>query len=248
MLAQTLPAECECCDTTLASLRALEPKQTLVHKFGMWICPSCLKVELDAQAANNTKDAQNRRIAEMNSRMQSNRNEPTELKEELFNKDTLAIVELRKQIEADSSIPADKKISTLAEQLHTTFTSNADAIFDARTLISEKGNEQKAIRSYMDTLANQLKAEERAKYELKDRNYTPTPSGRTRIRLPKPSTKPSGNKPATSQTSKKSSYNLTEAKSMCAKHGVSTDLTPAIKLLMDNQGLTLEQAVLRLKK
>src|SRR5262245_29708191 len=107
------PNECECCSTTAAQLKAEGKKLTKsrVSSIDMWMCPNCYQKEVAAEESRNNSEAQNRRISEMNSAMARNRAqvETIKLSEELFNADTVAILDLKKEIDSDASIPADKK-------------------------------------------------------------------------------------------------------------------------------------------
>lgn len=248
MLPNTLPNECEACPTTLDMLQAMTPKQSLIKGFGMWLCPTCHAKELALQADNNTKDAQNRRVIEMNAHIVRNRqqNETIELQSDVYNAKTEAIVELQKAIESDITIPTEQKFFALALAIQERYTANAQAIFDARKLLTEKGNEQRALQTYWQTLSNRLHAEERAKIKLQDMNYKPEAPGKPRIKVPK--TPKTGKTKSTGKPRQRQpKLDLDLVKSLCKKHGVDTVLIPAITILINGQGLTAEQAVLRMK-
>ena len=188
-----MPAECERCTTTLASLRAETPSRTLHYFMAMWFCPSCYLEEKTLQE-QSAAEAEARVIASREASRTGNgvrQAEPiVELQEEIFNASTLAIMELKKIIDADSEIPQEKKAFELGLQLQARFKEFQQVMFDARETLTQAGNASRAIQQYMNTLANQLRVEEREKLKLVDVQYNPSrpktvkpksPSGRAKL-------------------------------------------------------------------
>lgn len=90
---------------------------------------------------------------------------------DLFNAATVAIMDIKKAIDADDTIT--NKPYALAETLKTRFNHFKSVVFDLNEKLVEAGNQQKAIQVYLNNLANQLRAEERAKLQIEDINYKP---------------------------------------------------------------------------
>jgi len=94
-----------------------------------------------------------------------------QVRTDLFNAATVAIVDLKKAIDEDGSI--ENKHFALATELTTRFNHFKKVIFEMSEEIVEKQNQQRAIQSYLNTLSNQLRVEEREKLKLQDINYKP---------------------------------------------------------------------------
>lgn len=90
---------------------------------------------------------------------------------DLFNANTVSIVELKAAIDADDSIK--NKHFKLAEVITERFNHLTQVIFEHKAVVVAAGNEQKSIHQYLNTLASKLTQEERAKIKLKDINYKP---------------------------------------------------------------------------
>jgi hypothetical protein len=102
-----------------------------------------------------------------------------QLRTDMYNAATESIKELKVTIDSDSAI--QNKPYTLAEQLKTRFEHFQSVVFaesqvisDAEKKIEEAVNNQKAIQIYMNTLANQLRVEEREKLHIADIQYNPS--------------------------------------------------------------------------
>jgi hypothetical protein len=91
---------------------------------------------------------------------------------DIFNAKTKAIIELEAAINADSSVADDEKYFELGKQLTARFNHLKQILFETQRDIE---NEQKAIQVRLNTLANNLRTEEREKLRLKDINYKVEP-------------------------------------------------------------------------
>lgn len=91
--------------------------------------------------------------------------------QDIFNAETVAIVDIRNVIDADESIP--EKHFALAKSLEDRHTHFQDVINAARDTIKEAESKQRAIQQYYNELANKLRVEEREKIKLRDVNYKP---------------------------------------------------------------------------
>jgi hypothetical protein len=94
-----------------------------------------------------------------------------QVRSDLFNAATVAIVDIKKAIDADESIT--NKPYKLAETLKARFEHFKNIVFDLNQQLVEAGNQQKAIQVYLNNLANTLRAEEREKLKIADINYKP---------------------------------------------------------------------------
>jgi hypothetical protein len=94
-----------------------------------------------------------------------------ELRTDIFNAKTKAILDIKAAIDSDETI--ENKNLKLAEILKARFLQFRTVIFEAQQKIVDASNEQKAIQIYLNTLANQLRAEEREQLQLQNINYKP---------------------------------------------------------------------------
>jgi hypothetical protein len=113
-----------------------------------------------------------RERAKLNVILQSREIDATiQVRTDIFNAATTAIVELKKSIDENESII--NKPYALAEELKNRFVHYKEVIFSHNEAIIEAGNQQKAIQVYLNNLANSLRAEEREKLKIQDINYKP---------------------------------------------------------------------------
>lgn len=96
-----------------------------------------------------------------------------QIRQELFNAQTVAILEIKKAIEEDSSIPADKKNFKLYEVLQERVTHFRKVIFEMSEAMLNASTEQRAIQTYMNEMHNKLRAEEREHFRIQSANYQP---------------------------------------------------------------------------
>lgn len=90
---------------------------------------------------------------------------------DIFNAKTVAIEELRKAIDADDTIPQDQKYYKLGSVLSDRYTHLKDVIHSKREEITAIESEVRAIQTYFNTFANNLRAEEREKLRIQDSKY-----------------------------------------------------------------------------
>ena len=166
--------ECEICPKTDVEI-------TL--RYGnMWFCDECWATEVKTTSENMSPENQAARVNEVNSRNSErlaakaneiirNDDNSIEVRSDLFNAATQAIIDMKKAIDERE----ENKNYVLAEQLKNRFEHFKKVIFDAQELIVSAGNEQKAIQVYLNNLANSLRQEEREKLRIQDINYKPAP-------------------------------------------------------------------------
>lgn len=167
-----IPAECEVCSVTQLSLKAEIPAKSLVCYKTIWMCPACFKTEYDLTKQSEA-EADQRVAASRNATVEQSRkiDESIQLKDDIFNANTMAIHELETAINADPTI--ENKSLALFTELDIRYKHLAAVMFDARQVITDAGNQQRAIHTYMNANANRLRAEEREKLKIQDFNYQP---------------------------------------------------------------------------
>lgn len=160
-------------------------------------CPDC-RAKIELGTLNPVNNATVAVAKEVDARIQ--------VRTDLFNAATVAIIDLKKSIDTDESIV--NKPYVLAQTLMERFTHFKQVIFAANETIVDASNNQKAIQVYLNQLANQLRTEEREKLKIADINYQPTSV--------KPISKPKPIK--TTGTSKK--IDKAEVRKVCAELGI----------------------------
>lgn len=96
-----------------------------------------------------------------------------ETRTDIFNADTIAIVELKARIDADPNVA--NKAYELARILREDYDHTVARVFELNEQLQVAGNKQKAIQSYLNELSNQLRNDEREKLRIADINYKPNP-------------------------------------------------------------------------
>jgi hypothetical protein len=241
--------DCEICD---------EIKPCLVHYGNMWTCDECWAKEQESTTKHMSPEAQQARVdageiyykerdaylkglhtgnpieaaIPINSVLRESAmiDNSIQVRTDLFNAATKAIIELKEAIDNDPNIT--NKAFTLASTLKDRFEHHKTVVFELNQKLIEEGNRQKAIQVYLNTLSNQLRAEEREKLKIADINYRPAPP-----KVSKPKT-------ITTHTTKKTKIDKSALRKAAADLGVS-EFT--INMLVVSQNLTIEQAVDKLK-
>lgn len=217
-------APCEACNTP-ADLRLFNT---------ILLCPACIEKEkqyiikeLSPEAAEGRVEAHNDR---MNATIQLARStdEAIQIRTDLFNAATVAIVALKEAIDSDDSIP--NKPYALAEELKKRFEHYKTVVFEYNEKIVDAGNQQKAIQVYLNNLANQLRVEEREKLKIADISYKPE------------KVKPV--KPASIKTASKK-LDKAELRKYAAELGIP-EFT--LQMIVVSKGLTVEAAANLLRK
>jgi hypothetical protein len=210
--------DCESCDKTNIPIRPL-------HSKVIWLCDECYNIEIDAQVDKVKADIAKRLDNPVNviiAQTKQNLDSSIQIRTDLFNASTTAILDMKKSIDEDSTI--DNKPFALALQLKARFDHFKQVVFEMNQKIVEAGNEQKAIQIYLNQLANTLRAEEREKIKLTDINYKP---GTVKIEKPK----------AIKSSTRK--IDKVELRKYAAELGVS-EFT--LQMVVVSKGLTVEAA------
>lgn len=220
--------ECEVCD---ASHTEENPVKITLHYGNMWFCDSCWIKESEITKANAD-------IAKAQDKVQSVLREArhidnaVEVRTDLFNANTVAIVNLKAEIDNNPSI--ENKPYTLAEQLMTRFDHFKSVEFELNQKLVEVGNAQKAIQVYLNGMANQLRTEEREKLKIADINYKPTT-----IKVVKPRAI------STTGTKKSTKLDKVELRKYASELGISEFILQSIVV---QRGCTVSEAADVLRK
>lgn len=223
------------------------------HYGNMVFCNDCWIKEVEATKKLEDPTEQAKRISEANARVELQRqNHPVgttiginevlkqsreidsnvQIRTDLFNAATVSIIELKKAIDADSTI--ENKPYALAEELKNRFEHHKNLVFELNQQLVEQGNNQRAIQVYLNNLANSLRAEEREKLRLADISYTP--------KAPKPvSTKPI----TTKQTKKSTKIDKVELRRFANELGISEFM---LQMIVVQKNISISEAAQILKK
>ena len=90
---------------------------------------------------------------------------------DIFNAETVAIAEIKKVIDEDSSI-VDKHFR-LAQAIEVRYKAFAKVVHERTEEIIELETKQRALQTYFNTLGKELREHERAQLRLKDLQYKP---------------------------------------------------------------------------
>ena len=220
---QSKKGECEVCDKKDVTITC--------HYGNMWFCDECWATE-EASQASITAEQKQVRVEKFNESVESKVIDASrvidnsiQVRTDLFNAATTAIVDLKKAIDENPEIA--NKPYALAEELTTRFNHFKQVVFDAQQQIMEAGNHQKAIQVYLNQLANSLRAEEREKLKIADINYKPA------------TVKPTVKRVSTSQTKKSTKLDKAELRKFAAELGVS-EFT--LQMVVVSKGITVEAA------
>lgn len=160
------------------------------NKYWMWVCETCLADTDSMNIVHMSLEQQDKRVAE-GREFYKNReleriktvDQQVQLRTDIFNAETVAIVEIKTIIDNDENIT--NKPYALACMLSERYQHFKKVIFDLGEQQIEKQNQQRAIQTYLNQLADKLRIEEREKLKISDLSYTPTAPKLT-ISKPKP--------------------------------------------------------------
>jgi hypothetical protein len=153
-VAQTKIGDCEVCTATSVAI-------TLRHS-SIWFCEECWSKEQAMQQENTRPEEEARNI-----------DQSVQVRTDLFNAATVAIVDLKKSI--DENVEIQNKPYALAQALLERFTHFKTVGFQLQEQLVDVNTNQRAIQTYLNNMANQLRAEEREKLKIHDINYRPQP-------------------------------------------------------------------------
>lgn len=142
--------DCECCDSTAVDV-------TLQHG-NMWMCAACSEKEKVA-----TKLIEESKIIDSS----------IVVKADIYNAKTVAAIELRGAIQADSTIPDDQKEYAYAKACFERFQRIQKVIFDKRQELLDNENELRMWQVNVQTTAGKLRSEYREQFKMLDVSYQP---------------------------------------------------------------------------
>ena len=168
--------DCETCDKT-----GIEIKCWFSN---MYQCDECHAKDIqhqspEAQEARVIAQREEIKINSMNAlentvlKMSREIDSSIQVREQLFNADTVSIKEIKEAIDKDESIV--NKPYALANELKNRFEHFKTVVFSLNEQLVQAGNAQRAIQVYLNNLANSLRAEEREQLKIADINYKPNP-------------------------------------------------------------------------
>lgn len=170
---------CECCpnEVKLGDIKIFNK---------MKMCNSCYQQELSL-TVKNYESSEHMSAANQESRVMESRklDSNIQIRADIFNAQTVSIIELKALIDADDSVPEDKKNFRLAEELTHRHNHFKKVIFDLNEEMVNKSNAQRAIQTYLNDMQNKLRTDERESLRLKDVTYKPAA-----IKLPTKESKP----------------------------------------------------------
>ncbi len=222
LIAHTDMATCDCCPK-------IGPVEVVYGN--MLMCSECRAREFKTSQEHMSESNQKQRVADMNAALMASRSVDNgiEVKTDLFNAATVAIVDLKKLIDDNPEIT--NKPFALASELKNRFEHFKSVIFDMNEKIIEAGNNQKAIQVYLNNLANQLRADERERLKIADINYHPSA--------------PKQSKPKTIKVSSAKKLDKVELK----KYAMELNIPEfTLQMLVVSKGITVEAAANMLRR
>lgn len=142
--------DCECCDSVGVDV-------TFQHG-NMWMCASCIEKEMTATQLLADSKVIDQSIT---------------VKADIYNASTVAAIELRGAIEADSSIPQDQKEYAYAKACMERFQHTQKVIFEKRQELLKNENELRMWQVNVQTTAGKLRSEFREQFKMLDVSYQP---------------------------------------------------------------------------
>lgn len=155
-------ATCETCDN-IGSVKLLGD---------IACCSDCYNKEIQATIDYQSPDKQAERLENSQLLRAKSIDAQVQLISDIFNAETVAIVDIKDIIDKDPSIT--NKPYALASMLTERYLHFKKAIFEMDEKKIELHNKQRAIHTYLNNLANQLRVEEREKLKISDINYQPS--------------------------------------------------------------------------
>ena len=170
LMDHTTLAQCECCPN-------IGPCEMYID---ILMCATCYEHEIAAQIELKKPENQAARVNAMHETIALNEvlhaatdtDHSITLVTDIFNAKTVAIVELKKAIDADDAIT--NKPFALAEMVSNRNAHLKGVIQKEKQTLTELENELRAGQVYLNQMSNQLRIEEREKLKISDINYNPS--------------------------------------------------------------------------
>lgn len=161
-IAHSIEAECDHCD--------YKGKGIELDANGDLACPNCLNLVVKKEVINTSQG-----VININDVLRKSReiDQSVELTSDIFNLETVSIVELIKSIREDETIT--NKPNEIAKICFERINHFQKVIFERSQENQKDNSRQRAYQVELNKIANELRAEEREKYRLIDINYKPRP-------------------------------------------------------------------------
>lgn len=168
--------------TKITKCEICEEEKPLIRYSAMMVCAQCMQKEIQAQ--KEIEATADERVAKMNQDMRE-RLEDTlarqievdtsiEVDTDLFNAETVSIVDMKAAIDADDSI--ENKTLELFTRLKARHDRFQERIFARNKANTAEATAQRSIQQYFNEFAGKLRDEEREKLRLQDLTYKPKPA------------------------------------------------------------------------
>jgi uncharacterized protein (UPF0335 family) len=213
---EVIKGDCEACEKT---------DQVLTVSYGMKLCPSCLSLQTAA-----TESAVNNVISDVKTSL-----EPIQLKTDIHNAETPALMDIRTRIEQDNSIPAELKEVAFCNACIAQMQHFQKIAFDAREAANKADESARVWQLQVQTTISQLRGDLRETYKGLNINYSPTP-----VKSVKKAAKEK-----TPKTRASAKFNVKELYAAAEKYGVDANATRSI---MVARNLSADDAAKELAK
>lgn len=164
-------AVCEACPN-------IGPCQMYPDVNGILLCQSCIDRE---EMIRNSESSQIKRVEEMKAdattRMEAAQSvdRSIQMRSDVFNAQTVSIIELKQIIDVDTNIKPEEKHFALAKVLTERLNQFKKAIFEKNEEMVNMVNQQRAVQTYLNDLANKLRKEQREEIHLRDVSFPVAP-------------------------------------------------------------------------
>lgn len=163
----------------------------LMRYMATQMCGQCMQKEINNQnkidSSANTRIKAAREIAKVDTlSRQVEVDSSIRFETDLFNAETVSIVDIKAAIDEDSTI--ENKNYELAERLVTRQELFQEKLFKVNKVQAEIASLQRAGQSYLNDLSHRLRNSERDKLRLSDMSYKPKPAKAAKTKAPKKKT------------------------------------------------------------
>lgn len=134
-------------------------------------CPNCLNKVVKKEVINTNGSS----VISINDVLRKSKEIDYSLaiKTDIFNANTTAIQALKESVYSDDTIPASNKASQIAGLIYDRVKHFQKLIFDKSEEVKDLNSSQRQYQVELNKIANELRADERAKYQAIDISYKP---------------------------------------------------------------------------
>ena len=202
-----------------------EEEKVLIRYSAMMMCAQCMQKEIQLEKDNEAKADE--RVADMHKQddirlaetlsNQLKIDTSIEVDTDLFNAETVSIVDMKAAIEADDSI--ENKTLELFTRLKARHDRFQERIFARNKANTAEASAQRTIQQYFNEFAGKLREDEREKLKLADLSYQP--------KAPP--------KPKKAKTPKKKKYDREELATVAEQTGVAASTIQAMCIALNKE-------------